>query len=176
MKKIIANNRAEGHIDTGVKIIIAVVIGALILGGLYMLFVGNNGIFDKLSDKIYDISNTGGERSMKLEDGKLLYTYDEETWVEATITGLEETGTVTKYLTFGEGESLVHLVSYKNTTGARACYSLDGKEWIPFNSDKSSIRISTNSNNQAVYLSCGDGRSYYSTNGLDWIMTSTKSY
>ena len=32
MKNVIANNRAEGLIDTGVKIIIAVVIGALILG------------------------------------------------------------------------------------------------------------------------------------------------
>ena len=35
--KEIFNNRGEGYINTGVKIIIAVVIGALILGGLYLL-------------------------------------------------------------------------------------------------------------------------------------------
>ena len=34
----IANNRAEGYVDSGVKILIAVVIGALLLGGLYALF------------------------------------------------------------------------------------------------------------------------------------------
>ena len=35
---ILKSTRGEGHIDTGIKIIIAVVIGALILGGLYALF------------------------------------------------------------------------------------------------------------------------------------------
>ena len=34
------NTRAEGFVDTGVKIIIAVVVGAVVLGGLYALFDG----------------------------------------------------------------------------------------------------------------------------------------
>ena len=34
------NARAEGFVDTGVKIIIAVVVGAVVLGGLYALFDG----------------------------------------------------------------------------------------------------------------------------------------
>ena len=37
-KSTIDNARAEGYIDTGVKIIIGVVVGAVILGGLYALF------------------------------------------------------------------------------------------------------------------------------------------
>ena len=37
-KSTLDNARAEGYIDTGVKIIIAVVVGALILAGLYALF------------------------------------------------------------------------------------------------------------------------------------------
>ncbi len=37
-KTTLDNVRAEGYIDTGVKIIIAVVVGALILAGLYALF------------------------------------------------------------------------------------------------------------------------------------------
>ena len=36
-KSTIDNARAEGYIDTGVKIIIGVVVGAVILGGLYFL-------------------------------------------------------------------------------------------------------------------------------------------
>ena len=32
------NVKGEGYIDTGVKIIIGVVVGAVILGGLYALF------------------------------------------------------------------------------------------------------------------------------------------
>ena len=32
------NAKGEGYIDTGVKIIIGVVVGAVILGGLYALF------------------------------------------------------------------------------------------------------------------------------------------
>ena len=37
-KTTIENVKAEGYVDTGVKIIIAVVVGAVILGGLYTLF------------------------------------------------------------------------------------------------------------------------------------------
>ena len=34
----VSNVKAEGYVDSGVKILIAVVIGALLLGGLYALF------------------------------------------------------------------------------------------------------------------------------------------
>ena len=39
-KSTLDNAKAEGYIDTGVKIIIGVVVGAVILGGLYALFNG----------------------------------------------------------------------------------------------------------------------------------------
>ena len=39
-KTTLDNTKAEGYIDTGVKIIIGVVVGAVILGGLYALFDG----------------------------------------------------------------------------------------------------------------------------------------
>ena len=39
-KTTLTNAKAEGYIDTGVKIIIGVVVGAVILGGLYALFNG----------------------------------------------------------------------------------------------------------------------------------------
>ena len=37
-KSVIENTTAEGYVDTGVKIIIGVVVGAVILGGMYALF------------------------------------------------------------------------------------------------------------------------------------------
>ena len=39
-KSVIENTTAEGYVDTGVKIIIGVVVGAVILGGMYALFNG----------------------------------------------------------------------------------------------------------------------------------------
>ena len=39
-KVALDEKKAEGYVDTGVKIIIAVVVGAVILGGLYTLFSG----------------------------------------------------------------------------------------------------------------------------------------
>ena len=39
-KTAVENIKGEGYVDTGVKIIIAVVVGAVILGGLYALFDG----------------------------------------------------------------------------------------------------------------------------------------
>ena len=53
--KNIFNNRGEGYINTGVKIIIAIVIGALLLGGLYLLFSGDSGIMGKLDDEVKDM-------------------------------------------------------------------------------------------------------------------------
>lgn len=49
-KTILDNAKAEGYIDTGVKIIIGVVVGAVILGGLYALF--DNVILPTLETRI----------------------------------------------------------------------------------------------------------------------------
>ena len=52
------NTTAEGYIDTGVKIIIGVVIGGVILAGLYTLF--NSTIIPTLSTKISNMFNYSG--------------------------------------------------------------------------------------------------------------------
>lgn len=54
----IASKKAEGYIDTGVKIIIGVVIGGVILAGLYALF--NTTIIPTLTDKIGDMFDYSG--------------------------------------------------------------------------------------------------------------------
>ena len=57
-KTAIESTSGEGYIDTGVKIIIGVVIGGVILAGLYLLF--NSTIMPTLSTKIGEMFNYGG--------------------------------------------------------------------------------------------------------------------
>ena len=57
-KIAIDNKRAEGYIDTGVKIIIGVVVGGAILAGLYTLFNGT--IIPTLTTKIGEMFNYAG--------------------------------------------------------------------------------------------------------------------
>ena len=57
-KTTLDNAKAEGYIDTGVKIIIGVVVGAVILGGLYALFDGV--ILPTLETRIDDMFDYAG--------------------------------------------------------------------------------------------------------------------
>ena len=57
-KTVIADNKAEGYVDSGVKILIAVVIGALLLAGLYLLF--NSTIMPTVTTKIQNLFNYSG--------------------------------------------------------------------------------------------------------------------
>ena len=57
-KTAIASKSGEGYIDTGVKIIIGVVIGGVILAGLYALF--NTTIIPTLTTKITEMFSYSG--------------------------------------------------------------------------------------------------------------------
>ena len=57
-KTAIENVRAEGYVDYGGKILIAVVIGALLLAGLYTLF--NSTIMPTVTQKIQELFNYKG--------------------------------------------------------------------------------------------------------------------
>ena len=52
------NTQAEGYVDSGVKILIAVVIGALLLGLLYTLF--NTTIMPTVTQRITEMFNFAG--------------------------------------------------------------------------------------------------------------------
>lgn len=56
-KTAISGTAAEGYVDTGVKIIIGVVIGGVILAGLYALF--SNTILPTLTTKIGEMFDYG---------------------------------------------------------------------------------------------------------------------
>ena len=57
-KCVISGNAGEGYIDTGVKIIIGVVIGGVILAGLYALF--NTTIIPSMQSKLAEMFNSAG--------------------------------------------------------------------------------------------------------------------
>ena len=54
----VTSTAGEGYVDSGVKILIAVVIGALLLGGLYALF--NTTIMPTVTTKIQGLFNYAG--------------------------------------------------------------------------------------------------------------------
>lgn len=57
-RRALSGNAGEGYIDTAVKILIAVVLGALLLGLLYALF--NDTIMPTVTKKINDMFNYAG--------------------------------------------------------------------------------------------------------------------
>ncbi len=57
-RTFIENKKAEGYVDSGVKILIAVVIGALLLAGLYALF--NTAIMPTVTSKVQGLFNYSG--------------------------------------------------------------------------------------------------------------------
>lgn len=60
VQTVVATKKAEGYVDSGVKILIAVVIGALLLAGLYTLF--NTNILPTLTTKVTSLFNYAGSR------------------------------------------------------------------------------------------------------------------
>ena len=56
--EVIADERGENYVDTAVKILIAIVIGALLLAGLYALF--GDVVMPTLTNRIREMFNYSG--------------------------------------------------------------------------------------------------------------------
>ena len=98
------NTKGEGSVSTGVKVIFAVVIGALILGGLYLLFAGDNGILSKVSDEVEEMMGYTQELRVEkqLDEAtgkyKVRYSYDGKRWQDADMPDYGDTATVEKII------------------------------------------------------------------------------
>lgn len=64
IKKIFKSKKAEGYVDSGVKILIAVVIGALLLAGVYALFKDN--IIQTAQSKVESLFDYGAQPQVNL--------------------------------------------------------------------------------------------------------------
>ena len=102
-KNSLLNKSGEGHIDTGIKIIIGIVIGALILGGLYALF--DTLVMPKINTKVQGMMQYG-ENSPSYRYGATLsslqYSYDGSTWMNADIPDIGKNAIVTQVLNTSE--------------------------------------------------------------------------
>ena len=58
LSAVVSSNSGEGYIDTAVQILIAVVLGALLLAGLYALF--GDVVMPTLTQRIKDMFDYGG--------------------------------------------------------------------------------------------------------------------
>lgn len=58
VSEVLQNKRGEGYTDTAIKIIISVVIGGLLLAGLYLLFNGT--VIPQMTNKISGFFNYSG--------------------------------------------------------------------------------------------------------------------
>ena len=100
MRNALLNNKGEAHVGTGVKIIIAVVIGALILGGIYLLFAGDNGIMSNLNNEVEGMMGYEQElRYQRSYDDErnvyvIQYSYDGRHWHDSTVPTISSTATV----------------------------------------------------------------------------------
>ena len=57
-RRILSDSHGDGYIDTAIKILIAVVLGALLLAGLYALF--GETVLPTLTQRIKEMFNYGG--------------------------------------------------------------------------------------------------------------------
>lgn len=133
VKRILKNNRAEGHIDTGVKIIIAVVVGALILGGLYLLF--SNVILPQLNGEVEGMMDYGSDgatvrRVLDDESGTyvLQYSYDSKHWQKVQMPDYGSGSSVYQLISGGEGGKEQAALVKKGSTYYLIA-SADGIQW-----------------------------------------------
>ena len=171
MKKGLSNRRGEVFTATAVKVIIAVVVGVLILGGLFALY--RNVIFPKLNQKVEGMIHTEDTVQVRKDGNSVQYSYDGETWKDCTIPGVSASAAVSTVLTRTYQEKTAFLAVIKDGSGARLYVSRDAQEWVPSIGDSKSVSVGNGTS--YVTVSCGDGRSYRSHDGIEWEMTSTEA-
>lgn len=172
MKKILSNRRGEVFTTTAVKVIIVVVVGALILGGFFALY--RNVILPKLNQKVEGMIHTEDVVQIRKDGNSVQYSYDGQTWKDCSIPGLSEKAIIGTVITRTYQENTAFLVSATDDGGARLYVSKDGLSWVPKIYDKKSISV--RQGQDYLFLSCGDGSTYRSHDGVEWEMTGTPLY
>ena len=176
MRKKLTDTHGEVYVNTGIKVIIAVVIGALLLGGLYLLF--GNVIVPQTEQKVNELMNVGGGMlQLRKNENGLEYSYDGETWKKYVIPGMPNDAKVQEVYAAGAEDARVWIMAYNSArTGGIVCASSDGSNWTPIYSDKDHCSLTQSASSGRIHAACYDGRSYYTDDGISWTMTSTKRY
>ena len=100
MKNIITNKRGEASVKTAIIIIISVVVGALLLGGLYFVFASDDGILNTASNEVGGLMDYTQElRYERYYDEAndkytIRYSYDGRHWETSTMPDYGDAATV----------------------------------------------------------------------------------
>ena len=173
MKKKLINKSGEGHINTAVIIVIAVVIGGLLIGGLYVLFSGENGIFHQLDVEVEEMFNTGKTIQLKKDSNQLMYSYDGKTWKLAQTNGISSGSYLKQISSITKNETTVWVTIYGSGSNNTVYSSLDGCNWTPIYVGKGIYMTRYKS---SIGITYANGLSYATYDGINWILTSTKRY
>lgn len=132
ISSLLLNKRGEGYINTGMKVIIAVVIGALILGGIYMLFANDGGVLSQMEDSVDGMMDySGGDAGVRMKNNStyakdLQYSPDGVRWQTAVISECEPDAIIQEYISRGE----VYCAVMRDSKGVHIISSLDnGATW-----------------------------------------------
>ena len=133
IQKKLWNRSGEGSIDTGVKIIIGIVIGALILGGLYALFA--TVILPKMNDEVDNLMDYGknGVTVQRILDDQsgtyvLQYSYDGKHWQSVQMPNYGDGASVYSLIDGGD-EVSEQAAIVKKGTSYYLIASADGINW-----------------------------------------------
>lgn len=170
------NKRGEGYINTGMKVIIAVVIGALILGGIYMLFSNDGGVLSQMEDSVDGMMDySGGKAGVRMKDESVYakdmqYSVDGIKWRSVQIAECEDGATIEDYASHGN----VHCAVMRDSTGVHIISSLDnGATWEKRRTWSSDLEVDVSWHESSNTFRGGYGNhNYYqglkSSDGVMW--------
>ena len=132
MKKFIANKRGEASVKTAIIIIISVVVGALLLGGLYVVFASDDGILNTASNEVGGLMDYTQElRYERYYDEAndkytIRYSYDGRHWETPTMPDYGDTATVYGTMTNNSESSPIEIALIKKGSTYYVLASTDG--------------------------------------------------
>lgn len=174
MKKILSNKRGEGHIDIGMKIIIAVVIGSLLLGGFYLLF--SQAIMPTVNAKVQAMMNTSGELQLRVSNGNLEKSIDGENWTTASVPSHATDEQVLRVESVTKNNEIIWVILSQNSAMYSAIATKDFSTWYPVQSSRQKMSLFKSQSGKTLYLEMNNGMEFASTDGINWELISTARY
>ena len=134
--KYLKNNKGDTHVSTAVLIIISVVVGALILGGLWLLFAGDHGIMPTLNAEVRKLmgytQELRVERYYNEDTGSysIRYSYDGTHWSHADMPDYGSSAAVESIISNHSENDPIHAAIVRDGTQTYILTSTDGgKSW-----------------------------------------------
>ncbi len=176
-RQLLKDRRGEGSLGVGVKILIAVVIGALILGGLYALL--KNVVLPKTQERVENMmaidGNTAAQIRCTTKDSGvtcLEYSYDGQTWMTVTLSNFSADAEIKAYYADTSADTPMYIAGIVENGKIYVASSTDGMNWMKrryWDWSNQTITISKKSNGYAFTMQRGS-TPYTSTSsdGITW--------